>query len=310
MGENESIEAVEAPSGTEVAPGGGIITRTDGSATPTDWRAGLPPELQNDPALAKYKSVEEALKGSVHAQKLVGQGIEPPPADAKPEAIAAYRKRVGVPDTPAGYKVTLPKPPEGSGMEIDQPMLDGFLTRMHASHARPEIVQAALDHYAEHMAKNWDVWRSQQAQSEQGDLTEAIKSLEQKWGPRDGPMWKHHQARAELAIRTLMSDAPHDAIQRVVESANDPEVAHAFSLMADSFIERGYVGEDELPSAMGVETAQQKADAMRDAAVKDPAHPLMNASHPDHERTVKQYEELNAVAAGPRGREIVASVMR
>lgn len=308
---DDTVETAETPA--EVAPGGGIITRTDGSATPivpTDWRASLPADLQNDPALAKYKSVEEALKGSVHAQRLVGKGLEIPGSDAKPEQVAEYRKRMGVPDKPSDYKVTLPKPPEGSGMEIDQAMLSGFLTRMHASHARPEIVQAALDHYAEHMAKNWDVWRSQQAQSEQGDLTESIKALEQKWGPKDGPMWKHHQARAELAVRTLMADAPAQSVQRILELANDPDYADALSHMADSFIERGYVGEDELPSAMGAESAQTKADEIRDAALKDPHHPLNDPNHPDHERVMKQFLEFNAVAAGPRGREIVTTVMR
>jgi hypothetical protein len=312
---DESTETVDqTPPGTEVTPSGGIITRTDGqnlpAAPPTDWRATLPAELQQEPTLAKYKSLEEALKGSVHAQKLVGKSLDVPGADAKPEQIAEYRKRAGVPDTPAGYKLTLPTPPEGSGMEIDQAVLSDYLGRMHAQHARPEVVQAGLDAYAEHMAKNWDRWRSQQASSEQEDLSGAIAELEKKWGPKDGPMWKHHQGRAELAIRTLMSDAPTDAIQRVVESANDPEVAHAFSLMADAFIERGFLGESEVPSAMAGETAQQKADEIRDASLKDPNHPLNDPSHPEHAAVMKKYLELNAIAAGPRGREVVAEVRR
>ncbi len=309
----EETTTVDTPAGTEVTPSGGIVTRTDGSTapiTPTDWRASLPVELQNEPTLAKYKSLEEALKGSVHAQKLVGKGLELPTADAKPEQLAEFRKRAGVPDSPDKYQITLPTPPEGSGMEIDKPMLSTFLAKMHAAHARPEVVQAAIDIYAEHMAQRWDQWRSQQAQSENEDLSGAVAELEKKWGPRDGPMWKHHQGRAELAIRTLMSDAPQAAIQRVVESANDPEVAHAFSLMADSFIERGFLGESEVPSAMAGETAQQKADEIRDAAKKDPNHPLNDPSHPEHEAVVKRYLEYNAIAAGPRGREIVAEVRR
>jgi hypothetical protein len=43
MAEIETAEAPEAAP-TEVTPGGGIITRDDGKATPapTDWRASLP----------------------------------------------------------------------------------------------------------------------------------------------------------------------------------------------------------------------------------------------------------------------------
>lgn len=306
-------ETVETPPGTEITPGGGIVTRTDGSEAPpapTDWRASLPAELQNEPTLAKYKSVEEALKGSVHAQKLVGKAVEYPGADAKPDQVAEFRKRAGVPESADKYQITLPKPPEGSGMEWDQKMLSGFLGKMHAAHARPEAVQAAIDTYVEHMATRWDQWRNLQAQSEQQDLSGAVAELEKKWGPRDGPMWKHHQGRAELAVRTLMADAPPAAVQRIVESANDPEVAHAFSLLADSLLERGFLGEDEMPSGMGGETAQQEADKIRDAAAKDPSHPLNDPNHPQHEAVVKKYLEFNAIAAGPRGREVVAEARR
>lgn len=307
-----STETVEQTT-TDITASGGIVTRTDGSQTPiapTDWRANLPPELQAEKSLESFKDVGALAKGFVETKRMVGKGLDVPGKDAKPEQIAEYRKRAGIPESPDKYPLTLPKPPEGSGMAIDQKMLSGFLGKMHAAHARPEIVQAALDAYAEHMATRWDQWRNLQAESEQTDLSGAIAELEKKWGPKDGPMWKHHQARAELAIRTLMADAPIPAVQRIVESANDPEVADAFSQLADSLIERGFLGEDELPSGMGAEDAQSKADAIRDAALKDPAHPLNDPHHPEHEKMLKNYLELNAVAAGPRGREVVASVMR
>lgn len=314
MAEDAATETVEAPAGgsQEVTPGGGIVTRMDGSATPapTDWRASLPVELQNEPSLAKYKSMEEALKGSVHAQRLVGKSLEFPGADAKPEQVAEYRKRAGVPETPDGYKITLPAPPEGSGMSWDQTLVKSFLAEMHGVHARPEVVQAAINTYYADMNKKWDAWRNQQNASENEDLSGAIKELEKKWGPKDGPMWKHYAGRAELAIRTLMGDAPPSAIQKIVESTNDPEVAHAFSMLADSLLERGFLGEEEMPSGMGADDAQRKADEIRDAAVKDPQHPLNNPNHPEHDRVMKQYLEYNAVAAGPRGREVVAEARR
>ncbi|MGH2370949.1 MAG: hypothetical protein ACRDI2_22455, partial [Chloroflexota bacterium] len=64
------------------------------------------------------------------------------------------------------------------------------------------------------------------------------------------------------------------------------------------------------PSSLGAESAQQKADEIRDAAIKDPKHPLNDPSHPEHEQVLKRYLEFQAVAAGPRGREVVATVMR
>lgn len=313
MAETETVET-ETPPGTEVAPGGGIITRTDGQtlppSAPSDWRASLPPELQAEKSLESFKDVGALAKSFVETKRMVGKGVEVPPADAKPEVLAEFRKRAGIPESPDKYAVTLPKPPEGSGMEWDQKMLAGFLQRMHAAHARPEQVQAAIDTYVEHMATRWDQWRNMQAQAEGQDLSTAVAELEKKWGPKDGPMWKHYQGRAELAVRTLMADAPPAAVQRIIESANDPEVAHAFSLLADSLLERGFLGEDEMPSGLGATDAQAKADAIRDAAVKDPQHPLNDPHHPEHEKVMKQYLEYNAIAAGPRGREVVADARR
>ena len=311
MADEQTPEAVETPPGTEITPSGGILTRTDGSPValpPTDWRASLPLELQAEPTLARYKSIEEALKGAVHAQRLVGKGFEPPPADAKPEMLAEFRKRAGVPETPEQYGVTMPKAPEG--MTWDQGQVTGFLAKMHAAHARPDQVQAALDTFVEVMAKQQDVTRSRDAQETQADRMAAVKALEAMWGPRGGALWNHHNARALMAIETLMGDAPLEAIERVKASANDPEVAHAFSLMADSLIERGFVGEAEGASSLGTTDALSRADAIRDAALKDPAHPLNDPTHPEHEKIVKQFLAYHAVAAGPRGHEIVAEVRR
>lgn len=312
MAEAASTDTVETPPPSqEVTAGGGIVTRTDGSPTPpTDWRASLPIELQAEKSLESFKDVGALAKGFVETKKLVGRGIEFPGADAKPEAVADFRKRAGVPETPDKYPLTLPDPPEGSPLTWDKGLIAGFLKEMHATHARPETVQAAINIYAQKMAKDWDQWRNQQNASENADLSGEIKELEKKWGPKDGPMWKHYAGRANLAIRTLMGDAPPEAIQRVVESANDPEVAHAFSLLADSLLEHGFLGEDEMPSGMGAQDAQAKADAIRDAALKDHAHPLNHVNHPEHERVMKQYLEYNAIAAGPRGREVVAEARR
>lgn len=304
-------ETTETPTGTTITPSGGILTRTDGTDTPvvSDWRASLPLELQADPALAKYKSVEDALRGAVHAQRLIGKATEYPKADAKPEDVAEYRRRAGVPETAAKYGVTLPQAPAGKAW--DQGLLSGFLEAMHGAHARPEVVQAALDQFVTYAAKEADRERAASASESVADRAAAVKALEAVWGPQGGALWRHHETRALMAIDTLMGDAPPEAIQRIKEAANDPEVAHAFSLLADGLLERGFVGAAEQASDVGgASQAQAKADAIRDAAAKDPRHPFVDATHPDHERVVNEFLAYSAIAAGPRGREVVAEVRR
>lgn len=309
---DETTETVETPPGAEVMPSGGIVTRADGSSTPiapVDWRASLPPELQAEPTLAKYKSMEEALKGTIHAQRLVGKRLDYPGADAKPEAVAEFRKNAGVPETPDKYGVTLPKAPDGQ--EWDQGQVSAFLGQMHKAHARPEVVQAGLDFFVQYMAQQSDKSRASEAQESQAERAAAVKQLEAMWGPRGGPLWKHHESRALMAIETLMGDAPAEAVQRVKESANEPEVAHAFSLLAESLIEKGFLGEAEQSTAgASMEDAQRQVDALQKAWREDPRHILGDQSHPNHPEAWRQYEALLVRAAGPRGREIVAEARR
>ena len=313
MADTETVETTQDLPGTEITPSGGIVTRTDGSTTPiapTDWRASLPVELQAEPTLARYKSLEEALKGAVHAQRVIGKAVEYPAADAKPDAVAEFRKRAGVPESADKYRETVTMPTAPAGVTWDQAALGEFFGAMHQAHARPEVVQAGLNAFVSYMAKHADRTRSEEAQESQADRTAAVKALEGIWGPFGGPLWKHHNERAVTAIETLMGDAPPEAVQRVKEAANDPEMAHAFSLMADSLVERGFLGEAEQASSFGAGDAQAKADAIRDAAAKDPTHPFRDERHPEHERVVKQFLAYSAVAAGPRGHEIIAEVRR
>src|SRR4029453_17971170 len=123
-----------------------------------DWRASLPPELQGEKTLESFKDVSALAKSWIETKRMVGKGSDYPGAEAR----AGYPKGAGVPAAPTQYDLKLPEPPAGSGMTWG-PQLPGFLQAMHAAHARPEHVQAALDYYAKYAAGQWDQWRNRQA---------------------------------------------------------------------------------------------------------------------------------------------------
>lgn len=312
MADPTSPETLDTLPTSEVLPSGGIVTRTDGTqpapAAPTDWRASLSPDLQQEPTLAKYKSLDEALKGSVHAQKMVGDAVRVPKPDAPAAEWAAFHTKLGVPETPDKYALDLPALPEGLSWQQEQ--LAGFKTVAHQAGITPRQAQALLGWYTGYSLKLREASVGTEARDAQAERAASVAALEGKWGPYQGPMWQHYQGRAEQAIRTLMGDAPPEAVQRIVDSANEPEVADAFARLADSLLERGFIGVDEMPSGLGAESAQQKADEIRDAAAKDPRHPLMDEHHPDHARVLKQFLDYQAVAAGPEGRRLVTEVRR
>jgi hypothetical protein len=287
MAEEAVSTAVDTAPAPEVSNGG------------PDWRAGLPPDLLTDKSLESFKSVGDLAKSYVETKRMVGAPLTPPGADAKPEQLAAYRQRLGVPEGPDKYEFELPPTAEGSGFQWDPNAITLLKQRAHAAHMTPAQTRAMLEVYQEHMLSLHDRMRAQEVQEEQSELTEAVKVLEQKWGPRNGPQWRHHQARAETAIRTLLADATEADRQEVLQLANHPAVAHALSQLADGLLERGFIDGQEIPAGVTASDAQRKADELWAEAVKDRArHPLTNRAHPDHQRVYDQFLEWNRIAAG------------
>lgn len=67
-------------------------------------------------SLAKFQSVPDLLKSYRHLEQTLGKKASAtyiPDPDAKPEEIAAFRKKIGVPETPEGYKIAPEKLPDG-----------------------------------------------------------------------------------------------------------------------------------------------------------------------------------------------------
>ena len=109
-----------------------------------DWRMTLPGEwtvkmagedgkareipLREHPALADYKTKDEAVKALVHAQKLLGKVpegyVRMPGRDAAPEEMAEFHAAMGRPGTEEGYEMPEIDLPEG--FEVQEQLLAGF----------------------------------------------------------------------------------------------------------------------------------------------------------------------------------------
>ena len=120
------------------------------SVSTATWRDTLSDDLKANPTLAKYETLESALKGHVELQSAFGKKTEglvkPPSADAKPEEVAAWRKALGVPEAPEGYSATLPP-----GLGADPATLATFQKIAHDNHLTPaqfqKLVQFDLDRH-------------------------------------------------------------------------------------------------------------------------------------------------------------------
>jgi hypothetical protein len=283
---------------------------TPGSSVGGDWRAALPPELQTEKSLERYKDTGALAKAYLEAEKKLGLPHEAPGADAKPEQLAAYRKRMGLPEAPDKYPLTLPQTKEGTDFSWDDRWLSTLKERFHAAHAPPKALQAAIDTFHEYMHSTYDQVRGQQAQQDAQEREEAMRVLEQAWGPRNGPLWKHNNARAVAALEHVFGDAAPAEKNAIIEMAANPHFAAGLARLADGLLERGFVSGDEVGGSLDTGAAQAKIDELRTAADKDPFHPLNNRLHPQHQRVFDEWIKLHGVIAGPDAWKPIPGMVR
>lgn len=150
------------------------------SKWPEDWRK----EFAGDDEKAlkeldRFQSPKDVAAALRESQKLIRSGAHKKPlaADATPEQVAEWRKEQGIPETPEGYLEKLP-----GGLVIgddDKPLVETFISDMHAQNAPPALVHKALDWY--HRTQE----RAAAAQAE-ADTTFRAKvedELRADWGP-------------------------------------------------------------------------------------------------------------------------------
>ncbi len=148
--------------------------------TADDWRkrvAGEDDKFYKE--LQKYPSENDLGKKLQEMRKQISRIPPTLPKDATPEDIAAYRKKVGIPETPEGYEKGLLLP-EGTVIgEADKPLIGDFLKVAHEKNWDQDKVNAAVNWY-------YQTQRQQEAllhEQEKAARAETIAELREDWGP-------------------------------------------------------------------------------------------------------------------------------
>jgi hypothetical protein len=169
-----AAESAAAPTSANTL---GVAPETPAQAR--DWRAGIAePNLRR--VAEKFTSPAEVVKSYAALQSRLGRSVVKPGPDAGPEELASYHRQLGVPDSAAGYQVSLPEnlpeplrsDPAGEALQQD------FLKAMHAAGASNDIVQTALDWYYGNAAQGLE----QQKKTATECLAEAEAGLRREWG--------------------------------------------------------------------------------------------------------------------------------
>ncbi|MEN3942507.1 hypothetical protein WJU23_14505 [Prosthecobacter sp. SYSU 5D2] len=211
------------------------------------WDQGLPADLRDQAAgaLAKYQSPLELVRGLANAQRLIGQRpqVRPPGADARPEEVSAWRRSLGVPETPEGYGIQRPESlPDG--VEWSDEAVVQFSGLAHELNLTPAQVQKLVDYDAGRQAQ-----AAQTAQARLGDyLARGRAELEQEWGER-------LQTNVGRAVQTA---------QALGLDPNDPEISNSPKILKALFAASRLMQEDRLSAAgrsgAGMTGAQQAED--------------------------------------------------
>jgi hypothetical protein len=243
----EAPGSAPAPAGVTISPG-------------ADWRSGLPEDLRGEKALADFKDVGSLAKSYVETKRLVGDAVRIPKADAKPEELAAFHRKLGVPETPDKYEVKLPDLPAGHPAWSPEKVASARVMA-HQLGWTPAQLQGALEWYAKDSIQSRDVSTSAEGKAQQAQQAEAVAALEKEWGPKGGPVWTRQLALARNTVRQLFSDDPKLA-ELAEMRGNDPVWVKGLARIGEQMLEHGFL-EGDAPAEVDKDGLSRQISELR-----------------------------------------------
>lgn len=210
--------------------------------------------------LANYKdfpTMAKALVDNKRAATARTDGmVKLPGKDSSPEEVAAYHKAIGVPDSPADYKVQLPeKLPEG--IDFPESTLNAFTEFAHKNGLSNEVVNKLLEFQATAAGQELSQIQQEQEQAQQ----QAEQDLQRAWGPK----YQQNDMLAKRAGATFGLD-PNSELMK------NPEVRKAMAQVANA------ISEDSLVKGESF-SANLSPGHEADDILKNPDNPLHGPYH-------------------------------
>lgn len=230
---------------------------------PAGWRESLPDDLKAEKSLESFKDIPALAKAFVETKKLVGQPRVKPPTDAStPEELSAWRKALNIPEDAAGYLSVGVKVPEAVASMWDEAEGGAFLKTMHAVHAPPGVVQAALNYEAERVAAEHNA----AVKARQG----AAAELRREWGPTyDANLGHANRAITEFGGNEAVTFLNETRLRDGSVLADHPILVKAFSKIGNALVESGAMQAGNT-TTMTADEARQQVAAKRDELKKLP----------------------------------------
>jgi len=241
----------------------------------TNFKDTIPEQYREEKSLENINSMEDLLKGYVHAQKLVGTNKIPVPnKHSTDEDWNEVFKRLGAPDSPEDYKYNL------KDVEMDQNQVSEFNKTAHQLGLLPKQAEGLIKFYNE---MNGNLAANQEEQAAQAQLNTETE-LKKEYGPQFA---KRLDQAKKLAVSTLGQDfLEHTYLKDGSRLGDNLNVIKAFSNMADKLSEDEIIKGD----GTGYMTAKEIEKEIDDLTQE--GSPYWNKTHPNHQKNIQEVLKL------------------
>lgn len=283
----------------------------------SDWRASLPDDLKEAPALKDVTDVGALAKQFVDQQKYLGNAVRIPGEDASEDDKKAFReklrakvpnlvevdhdnyesfeemaKRFGAPEDPTKYV-----PPKfedlPEGMK-ESPLLD----ILKNAGVKSKLTQKQF----ENIAREFTETELQRARTHHEEHKAGMKKLADEWGYA-------FDKKLEAAVRAAeVSGAPEQLVEAVKGQTVPPEVMKWLAGLADQLGGEGKANDGRKGEGDGFITPQE-AQAQHDEIMANREHPYWTArpGSPEKKRAIEKVLALKELAMGRGSKDAAAT---
>jgi hypothetical protein len=131
---------------------------------------------------SKYKNPLDAIKSDFHKEKMLGrkaQAVVIPGEKSAPEEVAAFRKALGVPETPDGYKLKPESLPDGITWSDD--LAKPFAEIAHKHNITPAAMADLVKVNLEQQQAMFQVASETAVANDQAELDKGMQTLKETW---------------------------------------------------------------------------------------------------------------------------------
>jgi hypothetical protein len=256
-----------APSGENVSvPSGG-------------WADALDPALREVAAAKGWQTPDDAVRSYASLERLLGaEKIALPPANAPASDWDAVWDRLGRPKNGDGYNFAKPAGYDAYSDELAQ----WARTTCHKVGMPARMAEAFHDEFVTFARGLVDAHETRQALND----VELHAFMDREWGPlRDAKLGAFQKAA------NAFMESPQ-SIDRLQQIMGTPSLLRMFVRIGEALGEDRAVGTGQRSFRLTREEAEQEFSKIRQAAIADPKHPLMDKLHPDHQKLVERVETL------------------